>query len=83
MSMRESWQLIMRESKFRFLLVDAFAYIVPGIMRGQEMKRTLRSCIKTLTVACFDANVVQSLISPTRTMTLKLVNDGSDESLRR
>ena len=82
MSMRESWQLIMRKSAF-ILHIDVFAYISQGTTREQETRRTLRNCIKTSTAACFAANVVPNLTSLTRTMTLKLANEGSDETLPR
>ena len=73
----------MRKSKFHFLFVNEFTYISPGTMREQEMRRTLRSCIKTSMAACFAANAVPTLTSLTRMMMLKLANEGSDENLSR
>ena len=81
MSTRESWQLIMR--KYFRSIYRRFTHITPGIMREQETRRTLRSCIRTSTAACFVANVVPSLTSLTRTTTLKLANEESDETLPR
>ena len=76
--MRDNWQPSTRKHVPGVNTGDASTNVITETKKGRVTKRQYRSCSKTSTAACFDANVVPSLISPTPRMT---PNHDSEESV--
>ena len=83
MSMRDNWQLSTRKHVPAVDTGGISANVLTETKKGRVTKRQYRSCSKTSTAACFDANAVPNSISLTRRMTPKRDREESVENSPR
>ena len=81
--MRDNWQPSTRKHVPAVDTGDISINIITETKKGRVTNRQYRSCSKTSTAACFDANVVPNLISLTRKMTPNHDREESVENSQR
>lgn len=81
--MRDNWQPSTRKHITAIGTGDTLTNVIAETKKGRVTKRQYRSCSKTSTAACFDANAVPNSISLTQRMTPKHAREESVENSPR